>query len=62
MVSPYLKLVRKVEHLWQTDALDYISEEAVSCSKQDQQALALMQKTPTKVEVDGTLRHAIQLL
>lgn len=61
-VSPDTELFRNVERLWQVDTLPYTSEKAATRSKQDQRAMALLQSSTTRVEVDGVLRYATPLL
>ncbi|KAG7457240.1 hypothetical protein JOB18_014039 [Solea senegalensis] len=55
------ELLRNVERLWQMDTLPY-SEKAATRSKEDQQALTLLQTATTRVTVDGIPRYATPLL
>lgn len=55
------ELIRNVERLWQMDTLPY-SEKAATRSKEDQQALTLLQTATTRVTVDGIHRYATPLL
>lgn len=48
--------------LWQVDILPFISEKSVVRSKQDQQALSLLQASTVRVEVDGIQCYATPLL
>ncbi|XP_025763702.1 uncharacterized protein LOC109202593 [Oreochromis niloticus] len=61
-VVPNSELFRNVERLWQIDTLPYVSEKQVTRSKQDQQALNLLQTSTIRVTVDGTQRYATPLL
>ncbi|KAL4007047.1 ATP-binding cassette, subfamily C (CFTR/MRP), member 12 [Sarotherodon galilaeus] len=61
-VVPTSELFRNVERLWQIDTLPYVSEKQVTRSKQDQQALNLLQTSTIRVTVDGTQRYATPLL
>lgn len=60
--SSYTELLRNVERLWQIDTVPYVSEKAATRSKQDQQALILLQTASERVSVDGTQRYATPLL
>ncbi|XP_073719530.1 uncharacterized protein [Misgurnus anguillicaudatus] len=59
--APSEELLRNVERLWQLDTLPY-SAKVVTRSKQDQQALTLLQTATTRVDINGTLRYATPLL
>ncbi|KAK0142848.1 hypothetical protein N1851_019212 [Merluccius polli] len=56
-VSLTSELFKNVERLWQIDTLPYSSEMQVTRSKQDQQALNLLQASTVRVNVDGVQRH-----
>lgn len=60
--SPYTELLKNVERLWQIGTLPYVSEKTAIRSKQDQQALALLQTASECVSVDDTHRYAMPLL
>ncbi|KAI3376263.1 hypothetical protein L3Q82_016771 [Scortum barcoo] len=60
--SPTCELFKNVERLWQIDTLPYTSQKQVTRSKQDQQALALLQSSTVRVTVDGIQRYATPLL
>ena len=59
--APAEELLRNVERLWQLDTLPY-SAKVVTRSKQDQQALTLLQTATTRVDINSTLRYATPLL
>lgn len=61
-VSPANELFRNTERLWQVDTLPYTSKKAATRSKQDQQAMTLLQSSTTRVEVDEIQRYATPLL
>lgn len=61
-VSPTSELFKNVERLWQIDTLPYTSDRQVTRSKQDQQALNLLQTSTVRVDVDGVQRYATPLL
>ena len=61
-VSPTSELFKNVERLWQIDTLPYTSEKHVTRSKQDQQALNLLQTSSVRVNVEGVQRYATPLL
>lgn len=56
------EIYRQVEKLWQLDVLPYRSEKLVTRSKQDHEAMDLLQAKTVRVEVDGVLRYATPLL
>ncbi|KAK7890973.1 hypothetical protein WMY93_022936 [Mugilogobius chulae] len=60
--SSYTELFKNVERLWHIDTLPYVSEKSVTRSKQDQQALTLLQTTSERVSVDNVPRYATPLL
>lgn len=55
-------LYNQVERLWQLDVLPYRSEKLITRSKQDQEAIALLESKTTRVMVDGVARYATPLL
>ncbi len=58
---PHDDLIRHVERLWQVDTLPY-NERMVTRSKQDKDALAMLQNATTRVNIDGVQRYATPLL
>ncbi|XDV22967.1 hypothetical protein PO909_027706, partial [Leuciscus waleckii] len=58
----YTDLFRQVEKLWQLDVLPYRSEKLITRSKQDQDAISLLESKTTRVTVDGVARYATPLL
>lgn len=60
--SSYTNLYRQAEKLWQLDVLPYRSEKLITRSKQDQDALSLLEAKTTRVIVDGVARYATPLL
>ncbi|KAK7944873.1 hypothetical protein WMY93_000601 [Mugilogobius chulae] len=57
-----LELKRNVERLWQVDILPFKNEKEVTRSKEDTEALNLLQAKTKRVVVNGTLRYATPLL
>ena len=51
-----------VEKLWKMDVLPYRSEKVVVRSKQDQEAIQLLQEKTMRVNIDGVERYATPLL
>lgn len=51
-----------VEKLWQLDVIPYRSEKVVIRSRQDQEAMTLLQEQTVRVEVSGVKRYATPLL
>lgn len=47
-----------VERLWQMDVLPWRSEKASVRSRQDEEAIALLEAKTVRVEVDGVQQHA----
>lgn len=60
--TPSTELFQHVERLWQLDVTPYRSEKVVSRSRQDQEAINLLEEKTVRVEVDGTQRYATPLL
>ncbi|XP_028296698.1 uncharacterized protein LOC114458488 [Gouania willdenowi] len=60
--SPTQVLRHNVEKLWQLDVLPFRSEKEATRSKQDREALELLQNQTERVEVDGVFRYATPLL
>ncbi|XP_030609039.1 uncharacterized protein LOC115796760 [Archocentrus centrarchus] len=56
------ELLRNVEKLWQLDLLPSSSEKQVTRSREDQQAIDLLESKTQRVEVHGTCRYATPLL
>ncbi|XP_073715795.1 uncharacterized protein [Misgurnus anguillicaudatus] len=61
-MSPNSELQRHVERLWEVDINPYANTRTVIRSKEDQQALELLEQRTVKVEVDGVTRYATPLL
>ncbi len=61
-IAPTSELFKNVERLWQVDTLPYTSEKQVTRSKQDQQALNLLQTSTVRVDAEGVQRYATLLL
>ncbi|KAG1926140.1 guanine nucleotide-binding protein G(I)/G(S)/G(O) subunit gamma-2 [Pimephales promelas] len=57
-----LELKRDVERLWQLDVLPFRCEKQVTRSREDQQAIDLLETKTSRVEVNGILRYATPLL
>nr|XP_055074008.1 uncharacterized protein LOC129453697 [Misgurnus anguillicaudatus] len=57
-----LQLRRDVERLWQLDVLPFRCEKQVTRSREDQEAINLLETKTTRVEVNGILRYATPLL
>ncbi|XP_051246563.1 uncharacterized protein LOC127357957 [Dicentrarchus labrax] len=56
------ELYHHVERLWQMDTVPHRPEREVTRSKQDQQAVALLDTKTVRTEVDGVGRYATPLL
>ncbi|XP_029972685.1 uncharacterized protein LOC115406662 isoform X2 [Salarias fasciatus] len=56
------ELYRHVERLWQMDAVPHRPEREVTRSRQDQQAVALLDARTVRTEVNGIRRYATPLL
>ena len=56
------ELYRHVERLWQMDTVPHRPDREVTRSKQDQQAVALLDAKTVRTEVDGVRRYATPLL
>ncbi|XP_077361589.1 uncharacterized protein LOC144006560 [Festucalex cinctus] len=56
------ELMRHVERLWQVDTIPFRSEKLVTRSKQDHEAITMLENKTTRVNVDGVLRYATPLL
>nr|XP_054593472.1 uncharacterized protein LOC129160606 [Nothobranchius furzeri] len=61
-MSPNSELQRHVERLWEVDTSPYVNIKTATRSKEDQQAVDLLEQRTTKVEVDGVTRYATPLL
>lgn len=55
-------LYQHVERLWQLDVLPFRSEKLAIRSKQDQQAVDMLELRTTRVNVEGVLRYATPLI
>ncbi|XP_067283159.1 uncharacterized protein [Pseudorasbora parva] len=60
--SPSSELFRHIEKLWQLDVLPYRSEKLATRSKQDQEAIDLLEAKTTRIDIKGTQRYATPLL
>ncbi|KAL0165842.1 hypothetical protein M9458_037686, partial [Cirrhinus mrigala] len=56
------ELFKNVEKLWQVDVVLFRNEKEVTRSRQDQEAINMLESKTTRVEVDGVLRYATPLL
>lgn len=56
------ELWRNVERQWQMDLLPCRNEKIVHCSKQDQEAVELLEAKTVRVDIDGIQRYATPLL
>ncbi len=62
-VSPQTtELMKNVEKLWQVDVLPFQSDKSVVRSKQDKEAVELLEAKTRRVDVAGILRYATPLL
>ncbi|XP_073719442.1 uncharacterized protein [Misgurnus anguillicaudatus] len=61
-LSPKDELFRQVENLWKLDTLPYRSEKVVSRSRQDAEAIHLLEEKTIRIDVDGVKRYATPLL
>lgn len=59
---PESDLYRQVEKLWQMDVLPWHNEKTCIRSRRDQEALELLERKTTRIEVDGVKRYATPLL
>ncbi|KAJ8351794.1 hypothetical protein SKAU_G00232700 [Synaphobranchus kaupii] len=62
MSSQAEELYQNVEKLWQIDVLPYCNEKTVTRSKQDQEALELLEAETIRVPIDGVSHYATPLL
>ncbi len=60
--TPYAELNRQVEKLWQMDILPFRNEKLIKRSKQDKQAMEMLEAKTTRVNIDGTERYTTPLL
>lgn len=60
--SPATDLYKYVERLWQMDVLPWHSEKNSTRSRQDHEAITLLDEKTVRVEVDGIKRYATPLL
>ena len=61
-ISSSAEVLQNVEKLWQLDVLPYRSEKLVMRSRQDQEAIQLLEDKTTQVNVQGVQRYATPLL
>ncbi len=57
-----MELMQKVEKLWKMDILPYQTSKSVMRSKQEKEALELLETKTRHVQIAGTLRYATPLL
>lgn len=62
MAPPKTDLLKQVERLWQIDVLPWQSEKMSIRSRQDQEAVKILESKTVRVEVDGIKRYATPLL
>lgn len=62
VASPEDLLYQNVERLWQLDVLPYRSEKVVTRSREDQEAIKLLEDKTQRVDVGGVQRYATPLL
>ncbi|XP_040920966.1 uncharacterized protein LOC121200005 [Toxotes jaculatrix] len=62
IMSPYAELKRDVEKLWQADILPYRNEKLITRSKQDREAMELLETKTIRINVDGIEHYATPLL
>ncbi|XP_026094149.1 uncharacterized protein LOC113066497 [Carassius auratus] len=62
VAPPETDLLRQVERLWQMDVLPWQSEKMSTRSRQDQEAVKILESKTVRVEVDGVKRYATPLL
>ncbi|XP_076856690.1 uncharacterized protein LOC143510810 [Brachyhypopomus gauderio] len=56
------ELMGYVEKLWQVDTVPFRSDKLVTRSRQDHEAVSLLEMRTSRVDVDGVLRYATPLL
>lgn len=56
------ELSKDVERLWQLDVLPFRNEKEVTRSKEDQQAIDILESRTVRVQVEGVHRYATPLL
>lgn len=61
-VTPNSELFNQVERLWKLDILPYRSDKAVTRSRQDAEALRILEEKTIRINVDGVNRYATPLL
>lgn len=62
MAPPETDLLKKVERLWQIDMIPWQSEKISTRSRQDQEAVKILESKTVRVEVDGVKHYATPLL
>lgn len=60
--APTSDLMSCVEKLWQLDVIPYRNEKVVVRSRQDQEAMTLLQEQTVRVDIGGVKRYATPLL
>lgn len=62
IVSPSNELFIHVQKLWQLDVLPYRNEKLVTRSKQDKEAINLLETKTKRIDIDGIEHYATPLL
>ncbi len=62
IMSPSNELFKNVQQLWQLDVLPYRNEKLVTRSKQDQDAVNLLEAKTKRIDINGIQRYATPLL
>ncbi len=62
MSTPEIDLLKQVERLWQIDVLPWQSEKMSTRSRQDQEAMKILESKTVRLEVDGVKRYATPVL
>ncbi|KAL7866046.1 hypothetical protein SRHO_G00112930 [Serrasalmus rhombeus] len=62
IASDASELLSHVKRLWQLDTLPYRNEKLVTRSRQDTEAIQMLEQKTVRVAVDGVLRYATPLL
>lgn len=60
--SPEAELFGQVESLWQLDTLPYRSEKVVSRSRQDAEAIHILEEKTIRINVNGVQQYTTPLL
>nr|XP_055025291.1 uncharacterized protein LOC129415362 [Misgurnus anguillicaudatus] len=60
--SPETELFNQVERLWKLDIVPYQSEKVVTRSRQDTEAIRILQEKTIRMDIEGVQRYATPLL